>query len=889
MSKTTAAMKMVQASGETCHIHCINQDTCHPNCGKTTAEICKATWITLINSMVVFGKIMCLILNMTTVSYDSIAKTKSPTFQRFCLLILWVCLILLGTTLFIVYRNNTERTCRKNTSSQPCSFQHCLAIFNDLSTKPNKLQYPERCVSYGGKNCAPSVRCYKYDLNILILFRVVHLEVASMNANENLNNTIYRVYLFTVNDCQTGISTSKGNVEIVICIILTLEDVTKYWAHSSFQHLTGIINEEVLRKELKSANDPSLKITFAKSTIYVNVDTCGLDNNRDKQTFEFKKSTVVSAKIHLFNVNQMCLQKVLGVNMYKADKQTLIRVFRMKRITVYIGFGPRDTCLSFLHGHNGKCHSAMENDVKKLKCSPGQNDEKSLPPNSTITNVETPSVKYAELANNVRFGHDGLNAKSSVGNETNTFNVETDDTFKLQNLKDVINHIACLYREKTFLCVDAHSIAKRVRVFQDRHDERGNVSSCLQKRPFYEIPDRKYTQQKNQTTKDVEHKCNGKGILKLILKDTSSVCILAPRICIVAPVTGNEHCGSKPQVDVLRKLYDVVERTLKSVSVPAQESMVFELLRICTFRTFPKNDKPDVGAFAAAGFYYASQNDEVICYCCYKRISNWGKSDDPSAVHVRISPECKFHTSNSEVNVSKAVTESVQSDILAKLQGNKRSSIATNSNNTTLSMSMVPPRVIDGKRSIATGQNYESRVAMNTSQKTHTNQAFPTDSLTSTSRPPNATAGRFQSMIPQTFSADIDSSKTSRFQTGKFVSSVNFAIPDSNTKAIQPVDDAIEPGITIDEYIDEYNSGSNGGNKSISKASTQTTDTGGISSICLNGIVESLITSEASVIVQGMGYSSSLMKQALYRLVNKGKTKIGPQDIMQEIFLIEDE
>ncbi|KAH3803897.1 hypothetical protein DPMN_132168 [Dreissena polymorpha] len=198
-------------------------------------------------------------------------------------------------------------------------------------------------------------------------------------------------------------------------------------------------------------------------------------------------------------------------------------------------------------------------------------------------------------------------------------------------------------------------------------------------------------------------------------------------------------------------------------------------------------------------------------------------------------------------------------------------------------MSMVPPRVIDGKRSIATGQNYESRVAMNTSQKTHTNQAFPTDSLTPTSRPPNATAGRFQSMIPQTFSADIDSSKTSRFQTGKFVSSVNFAIPDSNTKAIQPVDDAIEPGIKIDEYIDEYNSGSNGGNKSISKASTQTTDTG------LNGIVESLITSEASVIVQGMGYSSSLMKQALYRLVNKGKTKIGPQDIMQEIFLIEDE
>ncbi|KAH3720200.1 hypothetical protein DPMN_063095 [Dreissena polymorpha] len=312
-----------------------------------------------------------------------------------------------------------------------------------------------------------------------------------------------------------------------------------------------------------------------------------------------------------------------------------------------------------------------------------------------------------------------------------------------------------------------------------------------------EIPEHKCTQQRNKTKTDVDHNSNEKRILKLILKDTSDVSISAPRICIVAPVTRNENRESEPQADVLRKLYDVVERTLKSEPVPAQESMVSELVRLCTFRTVPKEGKPDVSALAAADFYYASKNDEVIGYCCYKRISNWSKSDDPSAVHIRNSPECKLNTSNSEVNVTKAVTESVQSDILAKLQGTKRLSNTTDSNNTRLNMPMILTKLIDGKRSMSTGTNNESRVAvqMNTFQKTHSNHALSTDSLPPTSRPLNTTAERFQSMIPQMFSADTASSKTSRFQTGKCVSSVNFVIPDSNTKAVQHVDDAIEPGL----------------------------------------------------------------------------------------------
>ncbi|XP_052783353.1 uncharacterized protein LOC128219569 isoform X2 [Mya arenaria] len=124
-----------------------------------------------------------------------------------------------------------------------------------------------------------------------------------------------------------------------------------------------------------------------------------------------------------------------------------------------------------------------------------------------------------------------------------------------------------------------------------------------------------------------------------------------------------EHIKSETSIQVLT-LNDVIDRLSRGERVNPKESMKYETLRLCTFRTYPSQGKPSAMKFAGAGFYYASNADEVICYVCAKRISNWRENDDPMAAHKRITPECKFHTNNSEVNIK---TETGQSELYARI------------------------------------------------------------------------------------------------------------------------------------------------------------------------------------------------------------------------------
>ncbi|XP_052783534.1 uncharacterized protein LOC128219678 isoform X2 [Mya arenaria] len=124
-----------------------------------------------------------------------------------------------------------------------------------------------------------------------------------------------------------------------------------------------------------------------------------------------------------------------------------------------------------------------------------------------------------------------------------------------------------------------------------------------------------------------------------------------------------EHIKSETSIQVLT-LNEVIDRLSRGERVNPKESMKYETLRLCTFRTYPSLGKPSAMKFAGAGFYYASNADEVICYVCAKRISNWRENDDPMAAHKRITPECKFHTNNSEVNIK---TETGQSELYARI------------------------------------------------------------------------------------------------------------------------------------------------------------------------------------------------------------------------------
>ncbi|KAL4221219.1 Baculoviral IAP [Mactra antiquata] len=100
----------------------------------------------------------------------------------------------------------------------------------------------------------------------------------------------------------------------------------------------------------------------------------------------------------------------------------------------------------------------------------------------------------------------------------------------------------------------------------------------------------------------------------------------------------------EPVAKIIHKL-SIGERVLPQVS------MRYELLRLYTFHTYPKENKPYIIRLAQAGFYYANNGDEAVCYCCARRRSLWDETDNPWSVHQRLNPSCKFLLKNDEVNV----------------------------------------------------------------------------------------------------------------------------------------------------------------------------------------------------------------------------------------------
>ncbi|KAH3815219.1 uncharacterized protein LOC127834085 [Dreissena polymorpha] len=113
-------------------------------------------------------------------------------------------------------------------------------------------------------------------------------------------------------------------------------------------------------------------------------------------------------------------------------------------------------------------------------------------------------------------------------------------------------------------------------------------------------------------------------------------------------------------------IMDIINRLSEGQRVPAKESMRYELLRFCTFRKYPSFGKPSLIRLAKAGFYYASNRDEVVCYCCATRISNWKENDDPMLAHEHVTPDCCFLLRNSEVNFP--VSTSSSSDVIQRLE-----------------------------------------------------------------------------------------------------------------------------------------------------------------------------------------------------------------------------
>ncbi|XP_060554196.1 baculoviral IAP repeat-containing protein 3-like isoform X2 [Ruditapes philippinarum] len=117
-------------------------------------------------------------------------------------------------------------------------------------------------------------------------------------------------------------------------------------------------------------------------------------------------------------------------------------------------------------------------------------------------------------------------------------------------------------------------------------------------------------------------------------------------------LSSNTTHSFEPMMTVINKIAD-------GQRVPPQTTMKYEMLRFCTLRSFPKGNKPYITRLAGAGFYYANEGDEVVCYCCARRRRNWTEFENPLEVHRELNPNCSFLIRNSEVNVS--VRQSIES------------------------------------------------------------------------------------------------------------------------------------------------------------------------------------------------------------------------------------
>ncbi|XP_053392220.1 uncharacterized protein LOC128554910 [Mercenaria mercenaria] len=126
------------------------------------------------------------------------------------------------------------------------------------------------------------------------------------------------------------------------------------------------------------------------------------------------------------------------------------------------------------------------------------------------------------------------------------------------------------------------------------------------------------------------------------------------------PVTSEQQSTSNSSnPSGFEPLLTVINNIAEGKRVPPQITMRYEMLRFCTLRSYPKENKPFITRLAGAGFYYANSGDEVVCYCCARRKSNWIESDNPMEIHRQMNPNCSFLTRNSEVNIPiRQVTES---------------------------------------------------------------------------------------------------------------------------------------------------------------------------------------------------------------------------------------
>ncbi|KAK3593112.1 hypothetical protein CHS0354_018237 [Potamilus streckersoni] len=132
-------------------------------------------------------------------------------------------------------------------------------------------------------------------------------------------------------------------------------------------------------------------------------------------------------------------------------------------------------------------------------------------------------------------------------------------------------------------------------------------------------------------------------------------------VCFVEGQTRDTFGGSSVSPFEHGELREMLNQ-LASDNVPGpQVTMKYEMLRLLTMKSFPEGNHPFAIRMAGAGFYYAGNRDQVVCYCCGSRKDNWVLGDIPLFIHKTMFPSCSFLTRNDTVNVPIIKTKFVRS------------------------------------------------------------------------------------------------------------------------------------------------------------------------------------------------------------------------------------
>ncbi|KAK3593114.1 hypothetical protein CHS0354_018239 [Potamilus streckersoni] len=187
-------------------------------------------------------------------------------------------------------------------------------------------------------------------------------------------------------------------------------------------------------------------------------------------------------------------------------------------------------------------------------------------------------------------------------------------------------------------------------------DSTENMQQILSDMGVYAQKEKYVVEKDERTTRDIDLKEKKKHHLRQI--------VWLPRNWLPLPRLGRDEIvgfveeqthdvhGSSTLPPVGHEELREMLRQLASDNVPGPKiTMKYEMLRLCTMKTFPGRDRPFAIRIVGAGFYYAGHKDQVICYCCGSRKEGWVLGDIPLLIHQNMAPGCGFLTHNAVVNV----------------------------------------------------------------------------------------------------------------------------------------------------------------------------------------------------------------------------------------------